>query len=80
MSIGMGREEGLIDGFDDFDLDSGNAFVDHVQFFGCAEGEVEDASPDKRSAVIYFDDNGFAIVHVCDADYCAEGQFAMGGG
>ena len=56
----MGRE-GLIDGFDDFYLDSGNAFIDHVEFFGCAEGEVKDASVNEGSAVIYFDDDGFAV-------------------
>ena len=61
MSIGMRKGEGLINGFDDFDFDSGNAFFDHVQLFGRAEGEVEDASANKRPAVIYFDDDGFAI-------------------
>ena len=71
MSIGIGR--GLIDRFDDFDLDSGNAFFDHVDLFGRAEGEVEDAPVNERPAVIYFDDDGFAICQVCDADYCAEG-------
>ena len=73
MSIGMGRGEGLIDGFDNFDFNAGNAFVDHVELFGCAEREVEDASVNERPAVIYFDDDGFAVCHVGDADYCAEG-------
>ena len=50
------------------------------RFFGCAEGEVEDASVNERPAVIYFDDDGFAIAKVRDADYCAEGQFAVCGG
>ena len=80
MSIGMGRGEGLIDGFDNFDFDSGNAFIDHVELFGRAEGEVEDATFDKGTAVIDFDDDGFAVCHVGDADYCAEGQFAVCGG
>ncbi len=74
------RHDALIDGFDDFDLDSGNAFIDHVEFFGRAEGEVEDAIPNKGPAVIYFDDDGFAVAKVGDADYCAEGQFAVCGG
>ena len=78
MNIGMGK--GLIDGFDDFDFDSGNAFVDHVQLFGCAEGEVEDAPVNEGPAVIYFDDDGFAIAQVGDADDGAEGQFAVCGG
>lgn len=55
----MGK--GLIDGFDDFYLDSGYAFIDHVELFGCAEGEVEDASFHEGTAVIYFDDDGFAV-------------------
>lgn len=74
----MGK--GLIDGFDDFDFDSGNAFIDHVEFFGCAEGEVEDAPVNEGPAVIYFDDDGFAIAQVGDADDGAEGQFAVCGG
>ena len=57
----MGRGEGLIDGFNDFNLDSGDAFIDHVQLFGCAEGEVEDATFDKGTAVIDFEDDGFAV-------------------
>lgn len=76
MNIGMG----LIDGFDDFDFDSGNAFIDHVEFFGCTEGEVEDASINEGTAVIYFDDDGFAVAQVGDANDCAEGQFAVCGG
>lgn len=78
MNIGMGK--GLIDGFDDFDFDSGNAFIDHVELFGCAEGEVEDASFNEGSAVIYFDDDGFAVAEVGDANDGAEGQFAVCGG
>lgn len=79
MSIGMGKE-GLIDGSDDFDFDPGNAFIDHVEFFGCAEGEVEDASFHEGTAVIYFDDDGFAVAQVGDANDGAEGQFAVCGG
>ncbi len=76
----VNKNKGLIDRFDDFNLDSGNAFSDHVEFFGRAEGEVEDASVNERSAVIYFDDDGFAIAQMGDANYCAEGQFAVCGG
>ena len=47
------------------------------KLFGRAEGEVEDATFDKRPAVIDFDNNGFAIAQVRDANYCAEGQFAV---
>ncbi len=57
----VNKNKGLIDGFDNFDFDSGNAFIDHVEFFGRAEGEVEDASVNERPAVIYFDDDGFAV-------------------
>lgn len=73
------RNKRLIDGFDDFDLDSGNAFIDHVELFGRAEGEVEDASVNERPAVIYFDDDGFAVAKVRDANDGAEGQFAVCG-
>ena len=76
----MGWEGGLIDGFDNFDFNAGYAFVDHVEFFGRAEGEVEDASFDKRPTVIYFDDDGFAVCQVGDADDGAEGEFAVCGG
>ena len=75
MSIGM--EKRLIDGFGDFDFNAGNAFIDHVELFGRAEGEVEDASFDKRPAVVHWNNNGFAIFQVRDANHCAEGQFAV---
>ena len=75
--MGWGGEEGLID---DFDFDSGNAFSDHTQFSGRTEGEVEDASFDKRPAVVHWNNNGFAIFQVCDANDGAEGQFAVCGG
>jgi len=76
----VNKNKGLIDGSDDFYLDSGNAFIDHVEFFGCAEGEVEDASVNKGPAVIDFDNNGFAVAQVGDANDGAEGQFAVCGG
>ena len=76
----VNKNKGLIDEFNDFNLDSGDAFIDHVELFGCAEGEVEDASVNERPAVIYFDDDGFAVAQMGDADDCAEGQFAVCGG
>ena len=76
----VNKNKRLIDGSEDFYLDSGNAFVDHVEFFGCAEGEVEDASFHEGTAVIYFDDDGFAVAQVGDANDGAEGQFAVCGG
>ncbi len=76
----VNKNKGLIDRFNDFDFHSGNAFIDHVELFGRAEGEVEDAPVNERPAVIDFDDDGFAVAQMGDADYCAEGQFAVCGG
>ena len=77
--IFVNKNKRLIDGFDDFYLDSGNAFIDHVEFLA-APRRGRGCVLHEGTAVIYFDDDGFAVAQVGDANDGAEGQFAVCGG
>ncbi len=70
---------GSIDGFDNFDHDFGYAFFEHVEFFCGAYREIEDAAFYEGHTVVDFEDDGFAVAEVSDADNGAQGEFAMGG-
>ena len=70
---------GLIDRFNNFDHDFGDTFVNHVDFFGSTQRQIQDASFDEGATVIDFENDRATIAQVCNSDHGTQWQFAMCG-
>jgi len=65
---------------EDFDFTRADTAVDHPEFYGGAFGDIDHAAFDVGAAVGNFEDDGFSVAFVGDADLGAHGEGFVSGG